>query len=209
MYPSFILSRPVSLIPHPTSVIAHSSSHISHPISLIPQNFSLSLISPFSSLSHHPSSPQPTTLHPQPYPSTLNPQPSTFNLQPSNQSFFYASNPPPSTLGFSTFILQPSTIKSFPSFHILNISSLHIHSLPLTTHDSSLMLSNSNICIFFSSDNFAWKSTHKNKSCMVLPNSSRFSRNFSENIAKISDFIFAKFRDIQDNFVQISCFMKF
>ena len=64
-------------------------------------------------------------------------------------------------------------------------------------------------CIFFSSDNFAWKSTHKNKSCMVLPNSSRFSRNFSENIAKISDFIFAKFRDIQDNFVQISCFMKF
>ena len=31
----------------------------------------------------------------------------------------------------------------------------------------------------------------------------------SENIAKISDFIFAKFRDIQDNFVQISCFMKF
>ena len=35
------------------------------------------------------------------------------------------------------------------------------------------------------------------------------NKEFRKNFAKINDFIFAKFREIQNNLVKISCFAKF
>ena len=114
-------------------------------------------------------------------------------LTPHNSPFI--THPSSLTLHHAPFI---TPLIPHPSLHP---SSLTLQYTPLcqsANYCNILQFQQQKMCIFFNKIKFwnFWKNIYN-------------FRKFSKNFIKIFDFIFAKFSEIKNNFVKISCFAKF